>query len=77
MKIEHHFDNDGWLQMTLVAETPQDSTSLVRYGLNARAEAKKVSDVFAGTGAISAHIYLKTRKCGNTGYLNSLIRNAK
>lgn len=60
MKITQHFDSDGWLCIRLDAETAAEAGQLAKFGLNANADARKVSHVSASDSGITANIYLHT-----------------
>ena len=62
MKTEFSSDRDGWISVKLTAETAAEAAALVEHGLNANADARKVSSVCARDGSISMRIDLITRQ---------------
>lgn len=71
MKINHLFDADGWLQITLTPETVQESAQLARFGLNADAPSRKVSSVYAFHDSIRESVTLRTLpQSKSTGHIS-------
>lgn len=62
MKCESDVDNYGSVNVTLIPETVEEASRLVRHALNASADARKVCDVDANNNGIVAQIYLHVRQ---------------
>lgn len=65
MKATALVDVDGWLQIDIAAETPEEAGQLAMFAMNKDAASNKVANVFADEKGIRALVNLRTRRDRN------------